>query len=131
MCERREGDNEQGNELLHDYRISFSMAAKSLFASSSAVRIVPVGGASVPVRAPDPTNALIKDESRCRTGCTGTGAPSAAAPRRGPRAGRPAGGGPPPGPPPGAGGGPPPPPPPAGAGEPLFEGLQAGGFVTA
>jgi len=46
--------------------ISFSMAARSVFASASVARIVSVGADIVPVRAPEPTNAVMRPFSRER-----------------------------------------------------------------
>jgi hypothetical protein len=46
------------------FLISFSSAAKSVFASASVSRIVVVGADRVPVRAPDPTNAVMRPPSR-------------------------------------------------------------------
>ena len=46
------------------YLLSFSIAARSAFACASTSRIVVVGGESDPVRAPDPTNAVIRPPSR-------------------------------------------------------------------
>src|SRR5437867_2717568 len=50
------------------YLISFSIATRSAFASARVSRIVVVGADSVPVRAPEPTNAVINPLSLWRTG---------------------------------------------------------------
>ena len=52
------------NKGLNYFLISFSIAASSAFASAIAARIVAVGADIVPVRAPEPTNALMRPPSR-------------------------------------------------------------------